>query len=94
MSDDTSTLLVAGRRAAFAELHAMFVNHGHPDTKWEACTPEAYSGTTPITINDNNMLPIIDAAVMETVARLTAPHIELPEPLAKLRYLRPGMLPL
>lgn len=91
MSEDTATLLAAGRRAAYAELR---VTVGDRPNAWQAVEPEGYAGLTDFAINGHSIGSVIDAAVMETVTRMTAAHIVLPEPLAKLRYLRPGVLPL
>lgn len=91
MSDDTAILLAAGRLAAYAELR---VTVGDRPNAWQAVEPEGYAGLTDFAINGHNIGAVIDAAVMETVARLTAPGVTMPEPLAKLRFLRPGELPL
>lgn len=90
-SADTSDHLVAGRRAAYAELRVRVGDH--PDSKWLAREPEAYCGTTSIEINGFNILSALDAAILETIARVSAPLVVRSNE-TKLRWLRPGVLPL
>lgn len=91
MTDDLTEHLIAGRRAAYAQLRVMVGEH--PDSKWLAREPEEYEGTTSIEVNGGNIVPAIDAAVLEIVARMQAPLI-VRSAESKLRWLRPGWLPL
>ena len=87
---DLAEHLAAGRRAAFVALRVMVNND--PRSKWEAREPEEIKELTSIGVNGGEIMPAIDAAILETIARLGPPLIVTAE--SKLRYLRPGELPL
>ena len=69
---DTTACLLAGRRAAYAELATVI--HETQRASWRAgsSTPEQYTGVTAIIVNNANITPFIDAAVREAIVQLTA----------------------
>lgn len=63
---DIEPLLVAGRRAAYAELHVAARQLG---VVVNGDTFEQYQGDGPICINGLDLRPMIDAVVIETAVR-------------------------
>jgi hypothetical protein len=82
--------LKAGRHAAYCAMRIVVASD--PRHKWDAGEPEDVPDVTCIEVNGGNILPAIDAAILETVARLS-PSLIVTAP-DRLRYLRPGELPL
>lgn len=63
--------LIAGRRAAYAHLEVAVSLL--PSATWNGVAVEDYDGRACLNINGFDVGPVIDAAVLETVARLGHP---------------------
>lgn len=75
---DLSAVLPAGRQAAYAELRVIVENA--PRGTWVGAEPEVYNDSNPIVVNDVNITPIINAAMLEVVAQLKPAPIIVPRP--------------
>lgn len=62
--------LIAGRRTAYAQLEVAVSLS--PSATWGGVAVEDYDGQACLNINGFDVGPVIDAAVLETVARLQA----------------------
>lgn len=67
---DLARILIAGRRAAYGELHVIAADRGivvNGDTEAE------YGGEGPISINGVDLRPMIGAAIIETMVQMDYP---------------------